>query len=118
MKKEDILNSIEEFKNLENNWDGHGAIPLSLGSAKNAKELNESLSNELFENFYDDYPNTHDMVSFEWKSNNRDDFFVEIGNKMMSYYLTSKEHITIKKDFIEFSTENIKIIKTYIQSLN
>jgi hypothetical protein len=97
LKKDDILNSIEEFKNLENNWDGYGAIPLSLESAKNAKEFISSLSDELFENFHDGYPNTHGTISFEWKNNDGGEFFIEIGNKMMSYYLILKGHKPIKK---------------------
>lgn len=118
LNKEDILTSIEEFKNLENNWDGYGAIPLSLDSAKNAKEFISSLSDELFENFYDGYPNTHGTISFEWKNNDGGEFFIEIGNKMLSYYFTIKGYKPIKKDLVEFSPEKIKTIKSYIKKLD
>ncbi len=118
LNKENILNSIEEFKNLEINWDGYGAVSLSLESSKNAKDFISSLSDELFENFYDGYPNTHGTISFEWKNNDGDEFFIEIGNKMMSYYLTLKGHKPIKKDLVEFSSEKIKTIKSYIRKLD
>ena len=118
LSKEDILNSIEEFKNLENNWDGYGAIPLSLESAKNAKEFISSLSDEIFENFYDGYPNTHGTISFEWKNNDGHEFLIEIGNKMMSYYLILKGHKPIKEDLVEFSPKKIKTIKSYIKKLD
>ena len=95
-----------------------GAIALSLESAKNAKEFISSLSEELFENFYDGYPNTHGTISFEWKNNDGDEFFIEIGNKMMSYYLILKGHKPIKKDLVEFSPEKIKTIKSYIKKLD
>jgi hypothetical protein len=118
LRKEDIFNSIEEFVNLENNWDGFGAIPLGLESATNAKEFISSLSEDMFENFYDGYPNTHGTISFEWKNKNDEEFFVEIGNKMMSYYLILKGHKPIKKDLVEFSSEKIKTIKSYIKKLD
>lgn len=118
LSKENILNSIEEFVNLENNWDGYGAIPLSLGSAKNANEFISSLSDELFENFYDGYPNTHGTISFEWKNKKDDEFFIEIGDKLVSYCLILKGHKPIKKDLIKLNPEKIKTIKSYIKKLD
>jgi hypothetical protein len=117
-KLENIVKSIDEFHGLENNWDGYGAIPLSLGSAKNAKEFIRNLPNELFENFYDGFPNTHGTISFEWKNKNNEEFFIEIGETKMSYFLTLDNQKPIKKDLVEFNTENIKTIKSYIQKLN
>ena len=31
LNKENVLNSIEEFKNLENNWDGYGGYCFEFG---------------------------------------------------------------------------------------
>ena len=118
LSKEDVFNSIDEFINLENNWDGYGAIPLSLESAKNAKEFISGFSDKLFKNFYDGYPNTHATISFEWKNKNDDEFFTEIGDKLVSYYLILKGHKPIKKDLIELSPEKIKTIKSYIKKLD
>ena len=94
-----------------------GAIALSLESAKNAKEFISNLSDELFGNFCDGYPNTHGTVSFEWKNKNDDEFFIEIGDKLVSYCLILKGHKPIKKDLIELSLEKIKTIKSYILKL-
>ena len=117
LRKEDIFNSIDEFVNLENNWDGYGAIPLSLESGKNAKEFISNLSEGLLENFYDGYPNTHGTISFEWKNKNDDEFFIEIGDKLVSYCLILKGHKPVKKDLIELNPEKIKTIKSYILTL-
>ena len=115
LSNEYILKSIEEFSQLENNWDGYGAIPISLKSSENAKQFISTLSEELFENFYDGFPNTHGTISFEWKNKNEEEFFVEIGDTKMSYFLTLNEQKTIKKDLVEFSPENLKTIKSYIK---
>ena len=118
LRKEDVLSSIDEFVNLENNWDGYGANPLSLESAKNAKEFISNLSDELFKNFYDGFPNTHGTISFEWKNEKDDEFFIEIGDKLVSYCLILKGHKPIKKDLIELNPEKIKTIKSYIKKLD
>jgi hypothetical protein len=118
LNKENIIENIELFSNLENNWDGYGAIPVSLVSAKNAKELISILSDDLFENFYDGFPNNHGTISFEWKNKKEEEFFVEIGETKMSYFLTLHGQATIKKDLVEFSIANIKTIKSYIKKLN
>jgi hypothetical protein len=118
LKKEDVLNNIEEFLILEKNWDGYGAIPVRLDSAKNAKELIKSLSEELFKHFYDGYPNTHGTISFEWKNKKDEEFFIEIGDSKISYFLTSNGQATIKKDLIEFNPENLETIESLIKKLN
>jgi hypothetical protein len=118
LSKEDVLNSIEEFSQLENNWDGYDAIPLILDSAKNAKQLISTLPEEHFANFYDGFPNTHGTISFEWKNKREEEFFIEIGDSKMSYFLTLNNQKPIKKDLVDFNLENIKTIKSYIQKLN
>jgi hypothetical protein len=118
LNKKNIFKSIEEFSNLENNWDGYGAIPVGLVSAKNAKEFISILPEGAFQHFYDGFPNTHGTISFEWKNKKEEEFFVEIGETKMSYFLTLNGQTTIKKDLVEFSMENIKTIKSYIKKLN
>jgi hypothetical protein len=118
LNKENIVKSIEEFSNLENNWDGYGAIPVGFISAKNAKEFISTLPEGAFQHFYDGFPNTHGTISFEWKNKKEEEFFVEIGETKMSYFLTLNGQTTIKKDLVEFSMENIKTIKSYIKKLN
>jgi hypothetical protein len=118
LNKENIFKSIEEFSNLANNWDGYGAIPVGLVSVKNAKEFISILPEGAFQHFYDGFPNTHGTISFEWKNKKEEEFFVEIGDTKMSYFLALNGQTTIKKDLVEFSMENIKTIKSYIKKLN
>jgi hypothetical protein len=116
--KENVLDSIEEFSKLENDWDGYGAISVSSKSAENAKEFIQNLSDDLFENFHDGYPNTHGTISFEWKNKHQEEFFIEIGDIKMSCFLILNGQKTIKKDLIEFSQESIETIKSYIKKIN
>jgi len=118
LRKENIFKSIVDFSHLENNWDGYGAIPVGINSAKNAIEFISTLPVLAFQHFYDGYPNTNGTISFEWKNKNGEEFFVEIGDTKMSYFLMLNGQTSIKKDLVEFSTENIKTIKSYIKKLN
>jgi hypothetical protein len=117
LNKENIFKSIEEFTNIENNWDGYGAIPLSLESAKNAKEFISILPEGAFQHFHDGFPNTHGTISFEWKNKKEEEFFVEIGETKMSYFLTLEGQTTIKKDLVEFSFKNLKALNLEIKKM-
>lgn len=108
----DVINSsIDNFIALSNNWDGFGAIPAGLESAKNARKLFASFPDMFLKNFHDGYPNSHGTISFEWKNNYNDEFFIEIGSKSMSYYYLIKDNIHASQDNIYFS--DLEINKVY-----
>ena len=97
IKKELIINKIDEFLSLKNNWDGYGAVPPSLEVANNAKKLINYISESLFKYFDDSYPNTQGTICFEWKKDDRE-LFIEIRDKNCSYILTQDGILLLKDD--------------------
>lgn len=118
-KKTEIIDGIDSFSKLEYNWDGYGAIPSGVESLSNAKKFITALPDEIFHNFYDGYPNTHGTLSFEWKNDNDDEFFIEIGKKLISYYLILNGQKAVMKDHDAlFNLQKISTIISYIKKLD
>ena len=117
LQKEGIQNSIDNFIALNNNWDGYGAIPLEVSSAQNARGFFDALPMDLLKHFQDGYPNTHGTISFEWENEREESFFLEIGNKNVSYYLMPASGKVIAKDNVLYNYEVEKHIISLLKRL-
>lgn len=101
--KKNINKSIDNFIALKNNWDGYDAIPLNVIAAQQAREFINEIPDNLFSFFYDGYPNTHGTISFEWKRDDNNEFFIEIGSQMLSYYLLEDSNIKCEANKVTIS---------------
>lgn len=115
--KTEIIIAISNFLNLSYNWDGYNSIPLCIDSANNSRIIIELLPNNLFKYFYDVYPNPHGTISLEWKNTNNE-FYLEVGNTSVSFYLLEGENLLVSKDKMSFGIDSINEIRNTISRLN
>ncbi len=77
---------IDNFVDLDDNWDGYGGIPVYPEVAKNAKKILRTLDPEYVRKITDIFPNPHGTVTIEWE-NNKGKFSLEIGKSSFSYFV-------------------------------
>lgn len=115
--KREVIEKILSFKSLVNNWDGYKALPLEIESASNAIYLINLLEDDLIGSIDDFYPNPHGTISFEWANDLNEKVYLEIGNKLFSYFAKFNSSEPIFNDKIEISDENIKILAKDIRAI-
>ncbi len=116
-KKELIIDRIDYFLTLKDNWDGYDAVPPSDEIATNAKKLINYIPISLFEYFDDGYPNTNGTICFEWKKDG-DDLFIEIGNKSCSYILFQDEVPLLSEKDFPISIMTFGILRELIEQIS
>lgn len=110
--REEMLSEIRNLGNLPNNWDGYGAIrvrPRSLANAMDvisAREIDCTMIDEVFAQ-----PNG--TVYIRWKNDEKRKLGLEIGEKMMSYYVDTSEE-TVFYERVQISEENIRMLSENI----
>lgn len=72
-----ILNELDELKNLPDNWDGDGAVPVSQHSLERTKSIVLTLVNSS--QIPEVTPNPNGTISLEWESD-RGFLYLEIGD--------------------------------------
>lgn len=113
-----IDESIYNFISLNNNWDGYGAIPLTVLAAKNANKFISGISDEQLRWFDDGYPNTHGTISFEWKKNDLNEFFIEVGDSLFSFYIMENGRVTCKGNKLKINDLEFNKMYKLIEKLN
>jgi hypothetical protein len=86
---------ISAFEDLEQDWDGYGAVPIHSETSKNATAATEGLAGVL--TFADIYPNPNGTISFEWESK-LGRACLEIGRTKYSFYVKPTTGIPIYAD--------------------
>lgn len=108
----EIKEIIQTFTELQDNWDGLGAIPLTTESKDNAYLILDAIGIEP----EDCYPNPHGTLSLEYTKNNTF-LSVEIGSKAFSYYTRNGEYVNFQNSK-EFNDKNLKEIKHYLYEIH
>jgi hypothetical protein len=84
---------IDAIENLEADWDGYGATPISSAVCVNAKSfLAVSRAGKMLNP--DITPTSNGTLNFEWSSNNAD-AYLEIGRTRFSGHIQSKRGSTV-----------------------
>ena len=86
MTKTEILKDIKKFTELENNWDGYGAVPIGILSYENAMKIINYIPLQFIEQIDDIGPNTNGTLTIDWKLENKE-ISLEIGDEYFSYYV-------------------------------
>jgi hypothetical protein len=107
----EIKEIIKTYTELEENWDGYGAIPLTSESMTNSYLILDALEIEPD----DCYPNPHGTISLEY-TKNKTFLSVEIGSNAFSYYTKNGEYINYQNSK-EFNDKNLKEIKYYLNEI-
>lgn len=116
--KREIIDQILSFKSLINNWDGYGALPVEIKSASNSIYMLGEFSHKIVGSIDDFYPNPHGTVVFEWVNDLHEKIYLEIGNSSFSYFVKMNSSIEpIFADNLEFTDDNIEVLKEYIHSI-
>ncbi len=80
---------LEELKDMKENWDGFGGLPIDEQVLKIAHNLINKLPN-VFLSYLDDddiTPTSSGTITFEWIIDNENKLFLEIGKNHSSYFL-------------------------------
>jgi hypothetical protein len=115
--RQDLYKRILSFKTLENNWDGYGAYPLEAESAANALVLLDYIGENIFGNVEDVYPNTNGTITLAWENKYDEVVNVEVGNKMMSYFVDLSGMATTFINNVEINDNEASKLSEFIQLL-
>ncbi|CAN5173581.1 hypothetical protein BH23BAC1_BH23BAC1_40810 [soil metagenome] len=115
--KKELLKEILSFKSLNNNWDGHGAIPLEIESATNVLMLIEIIGEDLFCRIDDIFPNPNGTISLKWINDLKEKISLEVGNATMSYYVSLTFSKPLFFNDIKINSNETKEISKYINQL-
>ena len=81
------LTELREIKELPENWDGYGAIPILNEVFETSQTLLTLLSGDLIERIFDIYPNPHGTISIEWINRKSEKLSLEIGKTSYSFFI-------------------------------
>lgn len=81
-----LMDRLESFKSLEEDWDGYGALPMAEGAYKNMKRLIEVVSPKILSRWRL-FPGKNGSLSLETKDEKVAG--ISIGNTTMSYGLVT-----------------------------
>lgn len=109
-----LINEILEFKKLDDNWDGHGAIPPEEPVIYNSLRFINLCKN--VEKVTDYYPNTNGTITFEFE-NKEKLIFLEIGNKTMSYFVQNIEDEVTYYDKVEITDGEVNKLSKLIEKV-
>jgi hypothetical protein len=85
---ETTLSKLEEFISLNKNWDGYGAMAVTIKAGDNAKKFLTCLNDIQIENIFDVFPNPHGTITFEWENKLGEKLSLDIGENNYSYFIT------------------------------
>jgi hypothetical protein len=114
----ELLMEIDNFKKLEYNWDGYGAIPVEKDSINNTINILEKIGDDNISKVNGIYPNTHGTISIEFENNQSEKLNLEIGNTYFAYYLELNGLDVKFYNNLIFSHENIENLIKNINLLN
>lgn len=112
-----FVEKILSFKSLENSWDGYGAIPLGVKSAKNTLLLVDSFDAYILNKISDIYPNPNGTITIEWENRDSEIVSLEVGKDTFTYYVDFNSLETKFYNKQRFSFENIQMLKKYISAI-
>ena len=119
LKKEELLNTIENFKSLNLNWDGCGGEPLEEKSAENAKGFLSNLKEDYVQKITSFFPTPNGTLAIIWENKfTKGIASLEIGNDDFSYYFKTENNMnTIPLSGKILTSEIISQIEGHIQKL-
>lgn len=103
-----IFKYINEIANIDDNWDGHGAIKPNVSTLSHVKAFLKNLEKELFSKINEDnmIVNPHGTVTIRIAAN-RNYLNIEFGESFANYYAMIDGEI-------KYRGENVKILQSYI----
>jgi len=112
-RRERVIEKINGFANLKENWDGYGAITIKKKTIQNAIQFIKRI--ELPNRLPDIYPETNGTITFDWENANQL-FSIELGKTRYSYFFRGN-HKEKNSGFIsDLNTGKIKeLIKELYQ---
>ena len=102
-----IIQEIETFTKVENQWDGQGALPLLIEVYNNSKLIILKLKI----NPSDFYPNPNGTLSIDYERN-KNGVYLEIGKTEFSFY-TKGEKVEFK-NIIAITEENLNELEIFV----
>jgi len=92
-RKIEIIDNVNEFSKLEENWDGYEACKIDSKIIENVKNLIAKLPNKIFTDYIDInvYPNSNGTISLEFKSVENNLLTIEVGINNMSGFIIKKD---------------------------
>lgn len=82
-----LKDKIREISELEDNWDGYGAIAVKEKVIENVLNLVITLNGEEIDKCTDIFPNPHGTISIEWENEKNELLSLEIGEYNYSYFV-------------------------------
>lgn len=82
-----ILQKIDEFEELGENWDGYESGPLDTQALTNSRNFVRCMNDFVIEKISDIYPNSHGTISIEWVNLRGEKLCLEIGSSNYSYFI-------------------------------
>ncbi len=109
-----LLLELEKFKNLENNWDGYDAVPISEQCFNNCISILTGFESKLIGKITDIYPNPNATISIEFQTRSS----MEIGDTEFNFFVRDKTDNTVlyyDNILIDSKLENLNLIKTNLE---
>lgn len=86
MTRQEIIDEINSFKEIESNWDGYGAISPLQEVIVNCKSVIANLTDDKVSIIEDVFPNPTGTITFEFKTY-KGDLHMEVGRTSMGYFI-------------------------------
>ncbi|SFD46249.1 hypothetical protein [Spirosoma endophyticum] len=116
--RRDLINAINSFTEMEEDWDGYGANPLGAASAANAIALVEKLGKSSLNKISLVYPNSNSTVSVKWDNGMGEKVSLEVGSKTFSYYIKLNSYPKPKFfNNVQINTETVNQLDQHISCL-
>ena len=115
VRKNEIIDNVNEFSKLEENWDGYEACKIDSKIIENVKNLIAKLPNKIFTDYIDinAYPNSNGTISLEFKSVENNLLTIEVGINNMSGFIIQKD-----SEIILFNCDDITSDEQYNNFIN
>ena len=114
---DEIREMILSSSALSNNWDGFGAVPVGVHSAKKAMALLDFLSPAAIKQIDDCFPESNGTISLKWKNQYSERVSVNIGSEHMSYYVKLEGEETEYYSSIEINEQSGLFLSKKIESI-
>jgi hypothetical protein len=82
-----ILQKLDEFEQLKDDWDGYGASSMDSEVLSNTRNFIKCMNDFVIDNVSDLYPNAHGTISIEWLNSEGQKLCLEIGRSNYSYFI-------------------------------
>ncbi len=116
-KFEQLKNKVIELSELDDNWDGYGALKPFSEVIENVETITHILNNDFIDRVDDIYPNPHGTITIEWINERHEKLSLEIGKTKYSYFVLYNDKDPKKVDKRDIQKAGFKEVISDLDAL-